>query len=800
MRFARSLLWTACALILNLTLCGPLASPASAEPAYAFDPVATQGAPTPAGGTYSASAFGPPALNNDGWVAFRSGIEGASATMGVFLSMPGGGVRALALDGQPAPGGGSFSDFLGLGMDDAGRVVFRALLDAGEVDEAIFRVDTLSISRLLAAGDPAPDGGGSLAALLDLKVTPSGRVFVHALAFGGTIADGILMWDEGGARWAVHRGQDVPDAGRLVWIGEYAVSDSGHVAFVGRVEDDLGVSSQGLFLALEGEVSRVMAPGDPTPMGGVFQAFRVPTVNDLGHVAFGASVAGGSAPVGLFLLRDGAVSLVAGQGQPAPAPASGDFARFERPLLDGAGSIRFEAHLSGGTTPGGIFAWSDGVLAPVVLSLEPAPGGGRLFHPRLFQANDLGALAFRAEVLGPKPGGIFLQVPGWGIRAVARLGQATPAGGTYADPSFIPSVNNAGEVAFEAGVLGGIAPEGIFIRGASGTVAVALWGDPAPATIGGRLGDLEAPSLGSGGEVAFLARLTDSVGPQGIFLARPQEGSYELNPLAVVGQPGPGGALYGPLGRPEVLGDGAVLFGAVLVDAEGHRGAILRCGPGGVETLVRQGDPAPADVGGSLGTLGRPAGNAAGEILFRARVRGGSARAGLFLRGVTGEIRTLAADGSPTPLGGRFTPVFRSYALGAPGEAVFVAPVSGGVSSQAVFRTRGGPVEVLAAEGWTGPWGGRYLAFGHVTTNSASDVAFHAALQPGRKSGIYIDDGIHGMRPVVLGGMRAPTGGRFSTPNLPMLNDLGQVVFRALVTGKAGRRGIFLADEIPSAP
>ena len=791
--------------LLSLLGIGLLTSEALAATAtplpFSFQAVMTQGSPSPVGGTFSAATFGAPALNNAGAVAFRAGIEGADATMGVFLSQEGT-TQVLALDTHSAPGGGTFSDFHGVRIDDLGRVTFRAQVRDGEAEEGIFQFQSGAMSRLLATGDLGPDGVGVLAGIFDLHVTPGGAIFVHALQSGGSTQGGILALTPGGPAWVVYRGQPVAGLGVLTWIGAYWANGAGDVVFVAGTDDGLGTRSHGIFLASSGSITRLLAAGDPTPIGGSFVSFHGPTLNDLELVGFGASISGGSAPTALFVLEGSELKLVAGEGQGAPPPASGVFARFEWPRVDAAGNMLFEAHLSNGSAPGGIFRWSDGLLAAEILSLQPAPGGGRLFHPRLFQVNDQGALAFRADVLGPRAGGIFLKVPGLGIQAIARMGQATPAGGTYAEAILVPSLNNAGEVAFEASVLGGSAPEGIFVSRPSGIVPAALWGDPVPGEEGATLADVEAPSIGDSGAVAFLASLTNSACPRGLFLAlRDDLGAYRIQAVALQGREAPGGTTYGMVGSPQLVGAGDVLFRALLLAPEGAKWAILRYSAGAVTPVVQQGEAAPPDVGGNFGRLGKPVGNPAGDLLFWSRIRDGASRAGLFLRTQKG-TRTVVLDGTATPLGGTFTPIFRSYDLNGLREALFVAPIQGGVSDQAIFLWQDGSLRLVAAEGWVAPGGGRFLRIGHAELNDASQVAFQALVKPrkkGRLVGIFLADG-GGIGPVVQTGTPSPVGGRFVNPSLPRLNDLTQIAFRAGVAArKKSTRGIFLASPMASA-
>lgn len=71
--------------------------------------VALQGSAAPAGGNF-VSFLAPALLNSDGQIAFRVNMTGGSATSGIFVGTAGS-LQATALQGSPAPGGGTFSLF-----------------------------------------------------------------------------------------------------------------------------------------------------------------------------------------------------------------------------------------------------------------------------------------------------------------------------------------------------------------------------------------------------------------------------------------------------------------------------------------------------------------------------------------------------------------------------------------------------------------------------------------------------------------------------------------------------------------
>ena len=121
--------------------------------------VAVQGDPAPAGGSFA--AFGFPALNNKGAVAFGAVVEGPAVPGGIFVSDRGA-VRMVVGAGEETPVGGIFAKLSErIGFNDAGVVAFHAFLKNGPVAAGVFAIDGTRRWKVAAIGDAAP-GGGSL--------------------------------------------------------------------------------------------------------------------------------------------------------------------------------------------------------------------------------------------------------------------------------------------------------------------------------------------------------------------------------------------------------------------------------------------------------------------------------------------------------------------------------------------------------------------------------------------------------------------------------------------------------------
>jgi hypothetical protein len=197
--------------------------------------------------------------------------------------------------------------------------------------------------------------------------------------------------------------------------------------------------------------------------------------------------------------------------------------------------------------------------------------------------NDGGAVAFAGD------NGVFFSPSTGGLIVVASYGDAAPGGGTFIsagrpDPL---SVNASGQVVF----LGQVAPpgnNGVFLYSSSGGVIskVAANGDPAPG--GGSLRNLRFPALNDGGQVVFASNFP---GGRGVFLST----SGTITRLVRNGDPAPGGGTFSTAFTSLSLNaNGIAAFVATAVSGTNTTAqGIYLAGGGGVQKIVRAGDPAP---------------------------------------------------------------------------------------------------------------------------------------------------------------------------------------------------------------
>lgn len=391
----------------------------------------------------------------------------------------------IGVTGDPAPdGNGSFTFFGIPALNDAGQVAFQASLigtSAGSSDNlGIFRGDSVSGPVQIARkGQVAPDGNGDFLGFRPPALNDAGQVaFTAELTgtSGGCFDDGgIFRGDAVDALVQIAReGNAAPDGnGNFVSFDEAApfrrLNNRGQVAFATFFTGTSGGSSDnsGVFRGDGvGEPVQIVREGQPVPGGnGTFSVLTEagPALNDVGQVVFSASLRDSSDDRGIFR-GDGVSSpvTIARAGQAAP-DGNGGFFFFDLPVMNDAGQVTFSARL-GGTSGGsiddiGIFR-SDGVSGVVQIARkgQAAPDGNGTFTQLSFvpALNDAGQVAFYVGMTGTSGGssdntGIFRGDEVTGLVQIVRAGQAAPDGnGSFSNLRLPPDLNDAGQVAFLA--------------------------------------------------------------------------------------------------------------------------------------------------------------------------------------------------------------------------------------------------------------------------------------------------------------------------------------------------------------
>jgi len=205
---------------------------------------------------------------------------------------------------------------------------------------------------------------------------------------------------------------------------------------------------------------------------------------------------------------------------------------------------------------------------------DPAPGGTFDFA-RAPSINDGGDIAFQAHLDGEPLGealssSVYLKRAATGaIQSIAHQGEAAPGGGTFLYASG-PVINNLGQVAFVGGLTSTTA--GVFLFSAGAVVPIARPGDPMPG--GGYLVKALRGSpvlhLSKAGDLSFFAAL--NTGDLGLYVS--SRGVLRL--VAGTGTVMPGvGTTEAVLPGGGINERGQVLFNAQVRDASGQERVVL---------------------------------------------------------------------------------------------------------------------------------------------------------------------------------------------------------------------------------
>jgi hypothetical protein len=407
--------------------------------------------------------------------------------------------------------------------------------------------------------------------------------------------------------------------------------------------------------------------------------------------------------------------------------------------------------------------------------------------------------------------------------AIARQGEATPIGGTFATFDNVGGVpNSTGDVVFWATVTGGSASEAIFFKPSGGSITkLVAVGDASP--IGGSFTGLgPAPHMNGSGDVVFWGEVDGTT--EGIF-----RWSGTVSKIAAVGDATPVGGTYGAFSAPSsmaapVLNDGGdIVFWGTVSGVPGVTEVIslYSAATATLSKVVAVGDSTPVGVGGTFSTFVTTSGFPTVPVVtnnlqvsFWSVIVGGTSSQGAFLAS-GGSITKIAAAGDATPLGGTYLGFGPLPNPNDSGDVTFWAALSGssaGVCTSylaecAVFQVSGGSTTTVVAAGDTGPpgVGGTVTDIGAVPLmNGAGQVTVWTSISNGFASEAVVryTEGVFDN--VAAEGNTTPIGGTYTdfvgglTFGIPEINNLGQVVFRGDVTGGSGTVGIFLTDPPPS--
>jgi hypothetical protein len=528
-----------------------------------------------------------PVMNAAGDVAFID-----ADTNGLYLFSRGV-ISPLAIPGNSAPGGGTFTVISQQSINESDQVAFIAYLSTG--GSGVYLASRGTITKIIAAGDTFPDGG-VFSYPNGPSINDAGQIAFGGVTDGSTSDEGLFLFS-GGQLTVVVPVLTVLPNGSYLDTGAFTASlnNAGQIAFTGFTEPN----GDGVFLFASGNVTQVAVSGETSPDGDIFGfgGELDAQINSAGQILLLSAMTYHNDT--LYLFSSGQLTRVAGQGDTVNHKP-----QFESPsalAISTGGTVLF----TDSTFPGGVGyylapAGQSGNDTSLIANIGTSLGDGVINFDPVSCMNEAGQVAM-AVGTHDEYADILLQSGG---------GFTVVAGGP--DSSVEPTlnsgelaINNLGQVAFFS-----YSGPGLYLS-SNGQTNLLLSGS-AVAPGGGTLGYMLGLSLNNQGELAFFAQPS----------APSQNGMFSflngtLTPLALNGSAAPGGGTFflpywdsslGPVSNDS----GSIAF-ATYIDSYNESGVFLYAN----NTLTRiagPGDAAPD--GGSFESADSPSINASGQIAF----------------------------------------------------------------------------------------------------------------------------------------------------------------------------------------
>jgi hypothetical protein len=390
------------------------------------------------------------------------------------------GVESRAAHGQIAPNtdGGTLNPVAFINpttVNASGSVAFNSQVDGSDRNQGVFVADSDGTISAIAIGCGGLGGSGDTTSMCG-DVSPIGGHF-------------------GGFFFGTFFTPDINDAGDVLFLCDVNGGDSRRALF--------------LYRGASGQIVKVAAIGDPSPLGGTFGAVGPGSLNNSGKVVFLASAIG-TINSDIFMWDNGVVTKVAAVGDPAPGGGTYSFLGTESagfqdgtnipvgpvPDTNESDQIAFRAIVSGGITERGIVVRSGQVDEWYVKVPDPTPIGGTYFDMQAASINNAGQIAFFADY-HPTPettnSGWFAGAPqDW--RKVVVFFDPIDGGeclGLAFSRNPMQTIDAAGNVVFWANLDSNGTADRLVLGLTDGNLLIAARrGDPTP--IGGTFGSMDA--------------------------------------------------------------------------------------------------------------------------------------------------------------------------------------------------------------------------------------------------------------------------------------------------------------------
>lgn len=314
-------------------------------------------------------------------------------------------------------------------------------------------------------------------------------------------------------------------------FGDASINDQGQVVFTASRYANNEFDKLFLFLYSNGELTRIVADGDPTPAGDTFSKASLmdPQVNSRGDVVFEgfSHDKQGNEGADIFLYSNGELRSIVASGAPSPVGGVFSFVRLiSSPRMNTKGEVLFYSSVldSPNFANDGLFIVTADGIKKIVLGGDTLPTDRKVEYPA-GSLNDKGEVAFSSNtnnIYTEGEGGIYLYSSGQ-IQKVMLVGEPTPIRGKFAPFSkadeFYPAprLNNNSAIAFKAAVKNGNSPVGIFLASPRAIIKVVAVGD---LINGEKIARIDTFALNDLGQIAFFA-LDKNNKTLGVFKAAP---------------------------------------------------------------------------------------------------------------------------------------------------------------------------------------------------------------------------------------------------------------------------------------
>lgn len=350
-------------------------------------------------------------------------------------------------------------------------------------------------SIIAASGEAAPAGGNYGDFLNTIAVNARGQV-AFDVRLAGPSTSGVFV-SKGTTTSAIALGGNAdPATGNFAFVSAPSLTTSGDVIFNTGTAIFRGNGKTNVPLVQD---------GDPAPGGGnLIVGGTGFNANSRGLITFGTFVNGGIATEGVFRTDSSHTIAIALDG--TPSPTGGTFLFFSSPVIDEVGRVAFYAGMIGGSADYGIYRGDGENINTIFAANQIAPSGRTFLDFSDPLMNKHGHVLVLAQL--DTGTGLFLH-DGRDAVAIALSGEPAPNGGNYSSFFGPLTLNDCGQTAFEARLIGG--SSGIFRADRTTITSIALKGTAAAGTTGtfDTFGDLQ---IGKDGSVVFIATLTIGVG------------------------------------------------------------------------------------------------------------------------------------------------------------------------------------------------------------------------------------------------------------------------------------------------